>query len=498
MSALRGAGVVVDDKGDHGCAQTPGHSPGDRGTTFRRTADGVLLWVHNGDRDSVLEQLGLSMADLFDADRTVYNYTDGRRVTRFYDEGTGKKRFAQDGNKSGTALFGIETIPADLDSPVMVVEGEKDVRAFQAIGVPAVSPPQGANTDPSRFDWAPLAGHPVLIVRDMDEPGLAHAQDVFAVLRGICNAAVVEPAVGKDAADHIAAGLEFGEFRPMRMPMLEGVRSYWEVLGDWWQWLHTPASERRVFSTPWEPLDDHLAGGLHPRRTYIVAGRPGAGKTLSALNIAQHVAEKHAPTLVVSLEMPDLEMASRLVAAGSQAHYGQITRRELDDNHARRVQQYMESDRPNSTNLWMLDKSSLTIEQIRSYAEQMRESVGLGLLVIDHIGLIKPSRNGLSRREAIGHASWQCSIMAKDLDIVVLLACQLNRGTEQENRPPVISDLKESGDIEQNADVVCLLHHPKINGEPTGDVEIRLGKNRTGPSGAVVTLPWRGHVARIG
>ncbi|NQE89564.1 DnaB-like helicase C-terminal domain-containing protein [Nocardia terpenica] len=454
--------------------------------------------MHNGDRDEVLSRIGLSMADLFDTDRTEYGYSDGRRVIRFYDKNTGKKRFAQGGNKTGTALFGVETIPDDVNVPVAVVEGEKDVRAFQAIGVAAVSPPQGANTDPARFDWTPLAGRPVLVVRDMDEPGLTHAQRVFALVRDICDAGIVEPAVGKDAADHIAAGLELGELRPMRLPMPDGVRSFSEVLGDWWQWLHTPASERRVFSTPWAALDDHLAGGLHPRRTYIFAGRPGAGKTVSALNIAQHVAERHAPTLVVSLEMPDLEMASRLVAAGSQAHYGQITRRQLDSNHARRVQDYMESDRPDSTNLWMLDKTSLTIEQIRAYAEQMQQAVGLGLLVIDHIGLIKQSRNGLSRREAIGHASWQCSVMAKDLDIVVLLACQLNRGTEQENRPPVASDLKESGDIEQNADVVCLLHHPKINGEPTGDVEIRLGKNRTGPHGAVVTLPWRGHMARIG
>ncbi|MFE5290116.1 DnaB-like helicase C-terminal domain-containing protein [Nocardia sp. NPDC056611] len=499
VQALRGAGVVVDDKGDFGSAQTPGHGHGDRGTTFRRTADGVLLWVHNDDRDAVLEQLGLAMSDLFDAKQTEYSYGDGRKVTRWYDSETGKKRFAQGGNKTGTALFAVETIPKDVpDMPVFVVEGEKDVRALQAVGQVAVSPPQGAMTDPARFDWTPLHGRPVLVVRDMDDPGLTHAKRVHELLRDHCDVVIVEPAVGKDSADHVAAGLDASAFTMLRTPMPEGVRSFSEVLGDWWSWMHQPVSERRVYSTPWEDLNDKLAGGLHPKRSYIFAGRPGAGKTVAALNIAQHVAEKHCPVLVASLEMPDLEMASRMVAAGSQAHYGQITRRELDDNAARRVQTYMESDRPDSTALWMLDKSSLTIEQIRSYAEQMQQSVGLGLLVIDHIGLIKATRNGMSRRDAIGHASWQCSVMAKELDIVVLLACQLNRGTEQENRPPVTSDLKESGDIEQNADVVALLHHPLVNGERTGDVEIRLGKNRTGPAGAVVTLPWRGQIARIG
>ncbi|MEV2222671.1 DnaB-like helicase C-terminal domain-containing protein [Nocardia vinacea] len=446
----------------------------------------------------MLADIGLSMADLFDAPQTEYRYVDGRSVTRYYDQATGKKKFGQGGNKTGTALFGVDTLPAELDMPVVVVEGEKDVRALQSIGVAAVSPPQGANTDPARFDWTPLHGRPVLIVRDMDEPGLGHAKRVLALLRGHCDVGIVEPAVGKDSADHVAAGRDLGEFVPMRPPVPDGVRRYNEVLGDWWQWLHAPASERRVFGTPWEPLNEVLAGGLHPKRTYVFAGRPGAGKTVSALNIAQHVAERHAPVLVASLEMPDLEMASRLVASGAAAHYGQITKRELDDRQSRQVAQYMESGRPDSTELWLLDKSSMTIEQIRALAEDMRDAVGLGMVVIDHIGLIKPSRSNWSRREAIGHASWECSVMAKDLDIVVVLACQLNRGTEQDNRPPVASDLKESGDLEQNADVVCLLHHPKIDGLPTGEVEIRLGKNRTGPAHSIVTLPWRGQMARIG
>jgi replicative DNA helicase len=216
------------------------------------------------------------------------------------------------------------------------------------------------------------------------------------------------------------------------------------------------------------------------------------------LNVAQYIAEQDVPTLVCSLEMPEMEMASRLVAAAAGAHYGQITKRDLDDMHMRRIETYLKSGRVDDTNLWLLDHSSMTIEAIREIAWQMQRSVGLGLLAVDHIGLVKPSRSGLKRRDVVGHASLMCTLMAKELDIPVIIASQLNRGPEQENKPPQPSDLKETGDLEQNADVVLLLHHPKIDGLPTGDVELILGKNRTGPAPTIVTLPWRGQMARIG
>ncbi|CAM4331772.1 DnaB-like helicase C-terminal domain-containing protein [Nocardia ninae] len=498
LDRLRLNNCIVDDKGDHGSASTPGHSPEDRGTVFRRTSDGVLLWVHNGDRDHILELLGLTMSDLFDSAETEYSYSDGRRVVRFYDDTGRKKKFAQSGNKSGTALFGVEHLAADPDLPVYVVEGEKDVRALASIGAQAVSPPQGSSTSPDRFDWTPLRGRLVFVVRDMDEVGLAHAERVAELLSEHAEVVIVEPATGKDAADHIAAEHQLDEFVLLRRKAPEGVRRYDEVIGDWWKWLNAPPSEQRVYPTPWETLNEVLSGGLHPKRTYVFAGRPGAGKTISVLNVAQHIAEAGVATLVCSLEMPELEMTSRLVAAGAGAHYGQITKRELDETHMHRVQTYLNSGRVDDTELWMLDHSSMTIEHIRSVAQQMKRSVGLGLLAIDHIGLVKPSKGGLPRREVIAHASWQCSIMAKELDIPVVIASQLNRGPEHENKPPQPSDLKESGDLEQNADVVALLYHPTFEGLRTGDVEIHVGKNRTGPAPTIVTLPWRGHMARIG
>ncbi|MEV0759607.1 DnaB-like helicase C-terminal domain-containing protein [Nocardia sp. NPDC050435] len=498
LTALRAAGCAVDDHGEHGSASTPGHSLQDRGTVFRRSSDGVLLWVHNGDRDDVLEHLGLTMADLYDTASTTYPYSDGRTVVRFYDE-RGRKRFTQSGNKTGRALFNIENLATDPEQPVWVVEGEKDVRALATLGAFAVSPPQGANTDAERWDWSPLHGRAVLVVRDMDDVGLAHALRVAAVLGEHAGVVIVEPAIGKDAADHIAAGRGLDDFTVVRPTAPEGVRRFDEVIADWVKWLHAPASQRRVYPTPWEPLNEVLAGGLHPGRTYVFAGRPGSGKTISVLNLVQHIAEtQRAPTLMCSLEMPELEMASRLVASGAGAHYGQITKRALDETQMRRVQIYLDSNRPTETELFLIDHSALTIENIRSIAEQMKATVGLEILAIDHIALVKPSRSGLPRREVVGHASWQCSVMAKELNIAVILASQLNRGPEQQNAPPKPSDLKETGDLEQNADVVALLHHPMFENLPTGDVEIIVGKNRTGPAPSIVTLPWRGHMARIG
>ncbi|RBO91365.1 DnaB-like helicase C-terminal domain-containing protein [Nocardia puris] len=497
LTRLREHGCTVVDRGDHGAASTPGHSPADRGTTFRRTADGVLVWVHNGDRDDVLAQIGLTMADLFDAERTEYQYSDGRRVTRYYEEG--RKRFAQSGNKAGVSLFAVEHLPADPELPVHVVEGEKDVAAIVAVGGYAVSPPQGSSTPPTRFDWTPLYGRSVVVVRDMDDVGLAHALRVADLLASHADVSIVEPAAGADAADHIASGHSLDDFVELRVPPPDGVRSYADAVADWWGWQTAPPTQHRVVPTPWESLNEVISGGLHPRRTYVFAGRPGSGKTISVLNVAQHVAEQHrAPTLICSLEMPELEMASRLVAAGAGADYGQITSRTLNETHRRRVEIYLRSGRVADTELWLLDHASMTIEQIRAVAERMKDSVGLDLLAIDHIGLVKPSRSGVTRREVVAHASWSCTVMAKELDIPVIIASQLNRGPEQDGKRPAPSDLKESGDLEQNADVVALLHHPRFEGLPTGDVEIILGKNRTGPSPTIVTLPWRGHLARIG
>ncbi|MFE3280951.1 AAA family ATPase [Nocardia sp. NPDC059239] len=270
-AAFQDRGLAIDDKGDHGAAQTPGHSGQDRGTTFRRTENGVILCVHNGDKEQVLADLGLTVADLFDTPRTTYRYDDGRTVTRFYRDG--KKSFTQSGNKSGRALFNVENLPEDRTTPVYVVEGEQDVIAAKAVGVCAVTQAQGAAMAPDRADWSPLSGRPVVVVADADDAGLKRAQAVSKHLTTIAaSVTVAEAKHGKDLADHLAAGhrieelVTFAELRPARRLKV------------------TRGSEVTTKRVRWVMPDWIPAGALT-----LLAGREGLGRSTIAVSLCAQV-----------------------------------------------------------------------------------------------------------------------------------------------------------------------------------------------------------------
>ncbi|GGK48392.1 AAA family ATPase [Nocardia camponoti] len=266
VDALREAGCTVDDKGDHGSASTPGHSSADRGTTFRRYPDGVLLNCHNGDVAEVLAAIGLRMADLFDKPRTTYTYPGGRKVVRYYSADD-ERRFSHDGNKADRTLFGADKLPADRATVVYVVEGEKDVRAAQTVGAHAVSQATGAKTSPGKADWQPLAGRPVVIVADDDEPGRERANAVAKHLGPIAASVTVAKAKdGKDLADHITAGhsvaalVTLADARPAHSVRLV---AFAEIADDvpTWGWTY----------------DGH--GRIAVGTLALFAGRPGAGKS---------------------------------------------------------------------------------------------------------------------------------------------------------------------------------------------------------------------------
>lgn len=187
-------------------AQAPGHSNSDLSVSLSAYEGGVLIHSHSDPTDDVLASLGLTKADLFDDPKGVtYQYPDGRNVSRSPD-----KRFSQSGNTKGTQLYRADKLAA---APIVfMVEGEKDVLALESLGASATCTAMGAGKA-HLFDLSPLRGKTVRIVRDMDEPGLAHANQVAALLDGIAQVKILEPAVGKDAADHVAAGFGVDDFR---------------------------------------------------------------------------------------------------------------------------------------------------------------------------------------------------------------------------------------------------------------------------------------------
>lgn len=223
IDALRAAGSTVSENGTKAQAQCPAHDDGHASLSVGRRRDGLgaLVYCHAGCQiPDIVVALDLSMADLFDdpAMRDAYSenatrtYPGGRKVHR-----KPGKKFHQSGNKADRSLFGADRVTDTTTNPVYVVEGEKDVLAAQSVGAVAVCSAMGAGKA-HLADWTPLAGRQVIIVADKDDPGRKHARQVAQLLADVAGGVqIVEAAVGKDAADHIAAGLGLHEFIPVAL-----------------------------------------------------------------------------------------------------------------------------------------------------------------------------------------------------------------------------------------------------------------------------------------
>jgi 5S rRNA maturation endonuclease (ribonuclease M5) len=220
IDALRDHGSTVKETGqDKAVAQCPAHDDTRPSLSIsaRRDRKGAVVFCHAGcEYITVLDVLGLAARDLFDDPRmraaynghNIYDYPDGRKVHH-----DAAKKFRQSGNRKGRSLFHADRI-GDAET-VYVPEGEKDVLAIESVGGVAVCSAMGAGKA-HLADWTPLTGKHVIIVADNDKPGLTHADQVAELLRSIATSArIVTAAVGKDAADHIAAGRTLGEFEPV-------------------------------------------------------------------------------------------------------------------------------------------------------------------------------------------------------------------------------------------------------------------------------------------
>lgn len=212
VDAFHGQGLKVRVLGEgKATGQAPGHSNADQSVSITDIGGRVLVWSHSDPTDTVLSGLNLSMTDLFDEPKGVtYTYGDGRNVSR-----TPFKKFSQSGNTKGNQLYRADRLAgADV---VAFVEGEQDVHALESIGVTATCTAMGAGKA-HLFDLTPLYGKTVLVIRDMDEPGLNHAAQVIGLLEGKARVIFMEPAEGKDAADHIASGHTLSDFVKAELP----------------------------------------------------------------------------------------------------------------------------------------------------------------------------------------------------------------------------------------------------------------------------------------
>jgi replicative DNA helicase len=251
-------------------------------------------------------------------------------------------------------------------------------------------------------------------------------------------------------------------------------------------------------------LDD-LTNGLQPGELIILAARPSMGKTAIALNIIEHMAMSGHPCAIFSLEMGRQQLAQRLICARGGIDSQRLRRNLLQKEDYRRI--YAACDELNSAPLYIDDTPGLSLLQLRSKARRMKERYGMQAVVVDYLQLMHSGTRIESRQLEVAEMSRGVKAMARELEVPVICLSQLNRAAEQrEGHRPRMSDLRESGSIEQDADVVMMLHREEYyhrsdpdwaiaNPDKVGVGEIIIAKQRNGPTGTV-HLVWDGASTR--
>jgi replicative DNA helicase len=248
---------------------------------------------------------------------------------------------------------------------------------------------------------------------------------------------------------------------------------------------------------------DALTGGLHNSELVILAARPSMGKTAFAMNIAENVATKQlSPTLFVSLEMSSIELADRLLCSAARVNGHRLRNGTISNDDRRRLIE-MASEISRAP-LYVDDSSSRTVTEIAAAARRIQRRDGhLGLIVIDYLQLIEPDNSRDPRQEQVARIARRLKGLARELQVPVLCLAQLNRQAEDnKDHRPRLSHLRESGAIEQDADVVMFVHREEYfrrgdeQEEVAGQAEIIISKQRNGPVGEV-ELIWQKEFTRF-
>jgi len=246
---------------------------------------------------------------------------------------------------------------------------------------------------------------------------------------------------------------------------------------------------------------DLILQGLQPSSMTIIGARPGTGKTAFALGILIHVgAVVKRPALFFSLEMSRQELAERILASTARIDSSKLRTGDLSDgdwNRAHEAFGFLQSAK-----VFIDDNPSLTVMDVRSRARRIKQQNGdLGVVIVDYLQLMSSRGRSENRQVEVSDMSRSLKILARELQCPVIALSQLSRKLEDRaDKRPVMSDLRESGSLEQDADVVLFLFRPEQYGEVANDkksdAEIIVGKNRNGPT-RTAHLTWRGEFARF-
>ncbi len=233
---------------------------------------------------------------------------------------------------------------------------------------------------------------------------------------------------------------------------------------------------------------DELTAGLQPSDLIIMAGRPSMGKTAFALNVAMRAAViHHVPTLFFSLEMSMDQLMQRLLCAWGKVDLRNLRRGFLNDEDWSRL--YDAANHLSSAPIFIDDTAALGTLEMRARCRRLKGEKDIGLVVVDYLQLMRPSKRTDSREQEISDISRNLKALAKELHVPVVALSQLNRKVEERSdKRPMLSDLRESGAIEQDADLIIFLYRDDVynkrdDNPKRGTAEIIIGKQRNGPTG---------------
>ena len=374
--------------------------------------------------------------------------------------------------------------PAD---PVTVADELRRAGLLDACGGPAILISLQAGT--------PAIGNAAQYARIVEEHALLRR--LIGVAGNIADLGYGLPDDVMAAVDE-AESLVFDVAQRRVTDSIAPIRALLEAHLDYIEALYERKQSITGVPTGFIDLDQQLAG-LQPSNLIIVGGRPGSGKTSLALGIAAHAAlEAHTPVLVFSLEMSHRELTQRLLCSEARVDATRMRNGRLHDSDWPKISHAV--GRLAEAELFIDDNPHLTVMEIRAKARRLKSRHGLGLIVIDYLQLMSGRSNAENRQVEVSEISRGLKILARELEVPVIALSQLSRGLESRaDKRPVLADLRESGSLEQDADVVIFIYRDEVYNRDSpdrGTAEIIVSKHRNGPVG-VTSLAFLDHYTRF-
>jgi len=311
-----------------------------------------------------------------------------------------------------------------------------------------------------------------------------------------CTALITEAFAGTSTAAEL---LDEAEHRVFQVSQQRGAQGFMRIKELMWPTMERIEALQRggktITGVPTGFADlDEMTSGFQPAELVIVAARPSMGKTAFVLNVAQYAAiEKNVPVALFSLEMSKESLVQRMLTAEARVDAQKLRKGMLRDDDFPRMARA--AGILSAAPIWIDDSAGITLLEIRSKARRLKADANVGIVIVDYLQLIQGPPNSESRQQEISTISRSLKALAKELNVPVVALSQLSRAPEQRagDHRPQLSDLRESGAIEQDADLVMFIYRQEVYDGPTdkdgnsleGRAEIIVGKQRNGPIGFV-------------